>query len=302
VAFTLLASTATPHEQRNGVDTTLNLIRSGFVFSSDREGNTEIYAVEGLLGEPRNLSKHPAFDGSPRWSPDGGRIAFVSDRDGNREVYVMAADGSSQINITTKDGDDSQPAWSPDGRWIAYVTGDAERSGRAEGEGIAVISVIGADGRPRRHRGELGRGQTPTWSPDGRRLAFSRLTAKGAAIYTMRVDGSDLRTLTSGEFYDVGPSYGSNGEEIVYESRRHDRRLLVVMKADGSHSRVVRTPHDAALPRWSPSLPLICFTVRTDNHDDVFAVSLDGALQAALTRDPANDRSCDWLPRHHLSP
>jgi Tol biopolymer transport system component len=47
----------------------------------------------------RNLTRNPAFDNDPAWSPDGRRLAFVSNREGSYRVYVMNADGSGQRRV-----------------------------------------------------------------------------------------------------------------------------------------------------------------------------------------------------------
>jgi TolB protein len=57
----------------------------------------------------RNLTRSPAYDGNPAWSPDGRKIAFG--RAG--EVYVMNADGSGQRNLTRSPWNESSAAWSP---------------------------------------------------------------------------------------------------------------------------------------------------------------------------------------------
>ena len=59
---------------------------------------------------------------SPRWSPDGKRIAFTSNRDGNYEIYVMNADGSGQRNLTQHRAQDNYAAWSPDSKRIAFIS------------------------------------------------------------------------------------------------------------------------------------------------------------------------------------
>jgi TolB protein len=61
----------------------------------------------------RNLTRNPAFEGDPAWSPDGRSIAFRSMRDGNPEVYVMNANGSGQRNLTRSPANEGWFAWAP---------------------------------------------------------------------------------------------------------------------------------------------------------------------------------------------
>ncbi len=61
----------------------------------------------------RRLTRNPASDGSPVFSPDGRKIAFTTKRDGNLEVYVMNPDGSAQRNLTRSPWDEGDLAWSP---------------------------------------------------------------------------------------------------------------------------------------------------------------------------------------------
>ena len=58
-------------------------------FTSFRDGNGEIYVMDADGSNLRNLTRNPAWDSRPAWSPDGAQIAFTSDRDGNWEIYVI---------------------------------------------------------------------------------------------------------------------------------------------------------------------------------------------------------------------
>ena len=104
-------------------------------FSSDRDGNSEIFSMNPDGSGLANLTNNPAEDSYPTWSPDHNRIAFLSDRTGNSEIFVMNADGSGQTQLTDLTGQIWEPSWSGDGKKIAF-TKDFE---------IYAIKVDGSD-------------------------------------------------------------------------------------------------------------------------------------------------------------
>ncbi|MEE8575969.1 MAG: DPP IV N-terminal domain-containing protein, partial [candidate division Zixibacteria bacterium] len=77
------------------------------------DGNYEIYVMNADGTEQTRLTNNTSSDGSPSWSPDGGKIAFASRRDGNWEIYVMNADGTEQTRLTNNNSSDGGPSWSP---------------------------------------------------------------------------------------------------------------------------------------------------------------------------------------------
>ncbi len=81
---------------------TATFVGGYIAFTSDRDGNNEIYVMKADGSEQTRLTNNPASDLYPAWSPDGTRIAFVSDRDGNYEIYVMKADGNVQTRLDRK--------------------------------------------------------------------------------------------------------------------------------------------------------------------------------------------------------
>ena len=76
------------------------LAETRIAFTSDRDGNTQIYTMNADGTGVTRLTNNGAFDSSPNWSFDNSKIAFESNRDGNYEVYAMNADGTGQTRLT----------------------------------------------------------------------------------------------------------------------------------------------------------------------------------------------------------
>ena len=159
------------------------------VFSSNRDRNREIYVMDADGGNQLNLTNNPQGDYSPSWSPDGERIVFTSDR----EIYVIDADGGNQRKLGQNDENDVKdysPSWSPDGKRIVF---SSERDGHFvddHGNITNEIYVMDADGGNQQRLTENRREDWyPSWSPDGRRIAFSSERDGSAEIYVMDADG-----------------------------------------------------------------------------------------------------------------
>jgi len=85
--------------------------KAQIAFTSERDGNGEIYVMDADGNNQRRLTNNPAEDTFPSWSPDGQKIAFSFDRDGNWEVYVIDADGKNPHNLTNSPANDASPTW-----------------------------------------------------------------------------------------------------------------------------------------------------------------------------------------------
>jgi len=92
-------------------------------FTSERDGNREVYVARSDGGNVRRLTNDPAKDASPAWSPDGSRILFVSARTGTPELHLMKADGLQVEKLTSGAHSSSDvPRWAsraPPGRGLA---------------------------------------------------------------------------------------------------------------------------------------------------------------------------------------
>ena len=232
-------------------------------FMSERDGNGEIYMMDADGGNPQNLTNNPAGDWNPSWSPDGKRIAFVSDRDGildihgfpTSEIYVMDADGKNPQNLTNNRAGDWSPEWSPDGKRIVFMS---YREGHFIGDfedttsEIYVMDNDGGDEQRLTENRKNDRG--PSWSPDGKRIAFSS-DRKGDwlnyEIYVMDDDGGNLQKLTENRKNDGGPSWSPDGKRIAFSSDRGGNRQIYVMDTDGGNQQqLTNHPSNDGGPAW----------------------------------------------------
>lgn len=139
-----------------------------------------------------------------------------------------------------------KPAYSADGGRIAFeIDGD--------------IYTIAADGTDLRQvTGGPDRDSSPSFSPTGTSLVFSRAGAGGSDIYTIGVDGSGLTQLTTDPGNDYDPTWSPNGRLIAFVSNRSGSSHVWLMRADGSYQRLVvpDNPHRAdgqVQPEFSPN-------------------------------------------------
>jgi len=153
-----------------------------------RGKSPNLYLKDLTTGAVTRLTSHFGADSTPTFSPDARQVAFVSDRSGNPQIYLLDLATKAARRLSNMNWCDA-PAWSPTGEWIAF----AGRANRKDKMDIFLVDVTGAQVRQLTH-GE-GSNEDPTWSPDGRLLAFSSTREGRSQIYVMDADGSAPRRI-----------------------------------------------------------------------------------------------------------
>ncbi len=191
----------------------------------------DLYSLRVGGANPINLTRSPATSSVfPAFSPDGESIAYLSrpDNTGQGGLFVMGATGESPRRIAEYPS--WSPAWSPDGQSLAFTTswlnGIYDRLADSE---LWVVDVATREKRLIDTNRALPGGDTdpwfsdavsPSWSPDGSRLAFWGNTRGTRDIFTVSADGGDVIQITDDVPTDWNPLWSPDGKAIWYLSDR----------------------------------------------------------------------------------
>ena len=267
---------------------TYNVAYRKILFTSQRTGSGDIYAMNPDGSGVTRLTDHSAVDEEPAWSPDGTQIAFASRRTTlAQDVYVMNADGSNVRRLTTANGDDTAPAWSPDGSKIVF---------RSTRDGNFEIYSMNADGTGQTRLTNHSRADTsPSWSPDGSKIVFSRNTGSNSEVYVMNANGSGAtRIATDG--WD--PDWGSNGK-IAFTRSLVGAFVWEVFTMNANGTGVTRLTSVSGPdfdPTWSSDGEKIVFSSGRNGgaNLEIYVMAANGSNQTRLTNHSAIDRTPDW--------
>jgi TolB protein len=144
-------------------------------FVGQRKGEFDIYTIPAAGGEETRLTTAKGLDDGPEYSPDGTYIYFNSERTGHMQIWRMKPDGSEQEQVFADDLNNWFPHISPDGQWMVFLTYSADVTGHPENKDVTLRLMSLADKKITvlaKLFGGQGTINVPSWSPDGKQLAF----------------------------------------------------------------------------------------------------------------------------------
>jgi len=266
---------------------------NSILFSSDRDGNYELYSKALETGEIKRLTVDPSLDAFPRMSPDGTQILFISQRDKeDADIFVMNADGTNVRRVTDLPSNEggSGAAWSRDGTKILFVS---DLSGKAniyminfepfaptplfKENSDAIPSIVPVPGRNEfiacvelgADRFEIRSLDTagntigkialtsvhsvPRISPDGSRIAFTDKIDGNSDIFVVPTTGGAPQNVSNHPNTDMLPAWSPDGKRIAFSSNRGDNRAAFAIFTMNADGSDVRQLYYANSSAHSPT-------------------------------------------------
>jgi serine/threonine protein kinase/Tol biopolymer transport system component len=225
-----------------------------FVYARESgPANLDIFLQRVGGSNPINLTADsPTDDSQPAYSPDGRQIAFRSERDGGG-IFLIGATGESVRRLTDFG---YNPAWSPDGTDILVAT-ETAKDPRERSRNSQVWRVEAATGRRRLIL--KGDAVQPSWSPNGRRIAYWSVPSESAKriVWTSTAEGRDPVPLTDDQHLNWNPVWSPDGRHLYFASDRSGSMNLWRLPIDQSTGRAKGEAEPLSTPsQWSALLSL----------------------------------------------
>jgi eukaryotic-like serine/threonine-protein kinase len=300
-----------------------------------------LWIISSSGGSPaRRLTSGGEGDFEPTWSSDGRFIYFSSGREGTRALWRIAAKGGAPERSTMGSGSEISPSISRDGSRLVYATRtmrnpmfvrdlDSGRETALPGLRDSCLACLAPDGgrvvyatdrgeknynlwvqhlergkpegQPQRLTEEQGYAACPTFSADGKWIAYYRIIGEQRDIYTIPASGGKPIRFTDDPAEDTQPAWSPDGSLLAYISERGGAsRIWVAPVRDGKPTAPPRCLSDrnviALAPSWSLDGARIAFVGCIGNRCEVEIIPADGSTPAREITTGANASLVHWEP------
>jgi len=259
--------------------------RIAYILKTGRAYELQVADADGYGAQTVLKSKMPIM--SPRWSPDGGKLAYVSFELEKPVVYVHELATGKRWQAANFKGSNSSPAWSPNGRQLAVVLS------KDGGSQIYIVNVDGSNPRRISQGGEIN--TEPSFTADGQSIIFTSDRGGSPQIYRQSINGGNAERMTFAGGYNASAKISPDGKSMTYITRDNGYRVAI-MDLNTRRSTTLTSTNMDDSPSFAPNSSMILYETDVGRRGTLAIVSSDGKVKQRLKSQNGEVRQPAWGP------
>ncbi|BBP84835.1 MULTISPECIES: Tol-Pal system beta propeller repeat protein TolB [unclassified Pseudomonas] len=228
---------------------------------------------------------------SPRYAPDGRRIAYVSFEQKRPRIFIQHIDTGRREQITNFEGLNGAPAWSPEGNRLAFVLSK---------DGNPEIYVMDLGSRQlRRVTNHMAIDTEPFWGADGQTIYFTSDRAGKPQIYKTNINGGEPQRVTFVGNYNANPKLSADEKTLVMIHRQDGFTNFKVAALDlvrGGAPRILSGTTLDDSPTVAPNGTMLIYATRQQGRGVLMLVSTNGRVRLPIPTVQGDIREPSWSP------
>lgn len=272
-------------------------LRTGVVLAGIAS-TTATYAEPAV---PLRLTHDGQFKQRPAWSPDGTSLIFTRHRGATMTLWQLTLATGAEVRVTENQDPEFDAVFAPDGKSLLY---SFDKASPNQGD----IEVYRWDFDARQStpiattRGQLSHEEWATWSPDGKRVAFTTTRHGNQELAVADLNGENEVRLTSDPALDLHPAWSPDGRHLLFATARWGDLELARIDSDGKNLvRITDSPGLDDYPAWSPDGKWLAFCSNRSGDLEIYVAEADGRDPRNVTQTEGSDTFPTFSPRGELT-